>query len=418
MEILFLIIGIAVGAAIAWFWSKSQAMRQLQAEKEQSLAAHAAVQSQAQADREQRVAAETRLQEIEKQRQSEAALVEEARKQLGDTFKAISSDALRQNSEEFVQRAQQTLEPVKDTLKRYEEQIKAIENAYRQTYGSLDQQLKSLLVSEQQLQRETSNLVTALRRPEVRGRWGELTLHRVVELAGLSEHCDYVEQVSVQSDGGRMRPDMVINLPAGRQVVIDAKCSLDAYLSAVEAPDDNARKLCLARHCQQLRDHMNSLAQKSYWDQFSAAPEFVVMFVPGESFLAAAMDHDPSLIEDGLQKKVLLASPINLIALLRAVAYGWRQEQIGESAQKVSDLGQELYKRLRVFAGHLANVGKRLDSAVDAYNDAVGSLERSVLPGARRFPELGAARGEEIPELEPVDVKARQLAAPEAGEEA
>jgi DNA recombination protein RmuC len=416
MQILFLVIGIAVGAVIAWLWGSARAQRLVQVEKEQSLAAQAAAQSETQAERDQRIEAQTRLQEIEKQLQSEVALVEEAKRQLGDTFKAISSDALRQNSEAFVQRAQQTLEPVKDTLKRYEDQIKAIENAYRQTYGSLDQQLKSLLVSEQQLQRETSSLVNALRQPQVRGRWGELTLHRVVELAGLSEHCDYVEQVSVQSDGGRLRPDMIVNLPAGRQVVIDAKCALDGYLSAIEATDDGARKVCLAKHCQQLRDHMNSLAQKSYWDQFTSTPEFVVMFVPGESFLHAAADHDPNLIEDGMQKKVLLASPINLIALLRAVAYGWRQEQIAESAQKVSDLGQELYKRLRVFAGHLANMGKRLDSAVDAYNDAVGSLERSVLPGARRFPELGAARGDEIPELEPIDVKARQLAGPETGE--
>ncbi len=239
MQILSLIIGIAVGAVIAWLWSNSRAQRLVQAEREQSLAvqaaAQAAAQAEAQAERDQRIEAQTRLQETEKLLQSEAALVEEAKRQLGDTFKAISSDALRQNSEAFVQRAQQTLEPVKDTLKRYEDQIKAIENAYRQTYGSLDQQLKSLLVSEQQLQRETNSLVSALRQPQVRGRWGELTLHRVVELAGLSEHCDYVEQQTVQSDGGRLRPDMIVNLPAGRQVVIDAKCALDGYLSAIEA---------------------------------------------------------------------------------------------------------------------------------------------------------------------------------------
>lgn len=416
MQILFLVLGLLVGAAVGWLWANSRALRQRQRDRDELLAAQGNLQAQAQADREQRVAAETRLQEIEKQLATQEQLIEQVRSQLGETFKALSSDALRQNSQAFVESAKQTLEPVRETLRRYEEQIRAIETAYRQTYGSLDQQLKSLLVSEQQLQRETSALVSALRQPQVRGRWGELTLHRVVELAGLSEHCDYVEQVTVESDGGRLRPDMVVNLPAGRQIVVDAKCSLDAYLSAMEAPDDSTRRACLTRHCQQLRDHMNALAQRSYWDQFSAAPEFVVMFVPGESFLAAAVDVDPGLIEDGLQRKVLLASPINLIALLRAVAYGWRQEQVAENALRISDLGRELYDRVRVFAAHLQDLGRRLHSATETYNKAVGSLESRVLPTARRFLDLGAATGAEIPELQPVDTQARQLTSPEAAE--
>ncbi len=395
MNALLVIIGVVVGLAIGW------------------LAASARAAKRAQSEREQRLTAETRLQEIEKQLEAQKGLLEQAR----DAFKALSSDALQANSQAFVERAKQTLEPVQEALRRYEDHIRELELARKQAYGGLEEQIRNLLASEQQIQRETSSLVSALRQPQVRGRWGELTLHRVVELAGMSEHCDYVEQESVAVEGGRRRPDMVVNLPAGRQVVIDAKCSLDAYLSAVEASDESVRKACLARHCQQLRDHMNALAQKSYWDQFAAAPEFVVMFVPGESFLAAAVDVDANLIEDGLEKKVLLASPINLIALLRAIAYGWRQEQVAKSAQEVSDLGRSLYDRLSTFLGHLSNVGKRLKNATEAFNQAVGSLETRVLPSARRFRDLGAATSAEIPELEPVDTQPRELAAPEASED-
>jgi len=399
MNALLVIIGVVSGLVIGWLIAGARAQRQFQAEREQ------------------RITAETRLQEVEKQLAAQRGLLEEARTQLSDTFKALSSDALQANSQAFVERAKQTLEPVQEALRRYEDHLRELERARQQAYGGLEEQIKNLLASEQQIQRETSSLVSALRQPQVRGRWGELTLHRVVELAGMSEHCDYVEQESVEVEGGRRRPDMIVNLPAGRQVVIDAKCSLDAYLSAVEASDENVRKAGITRHCQQLRDHMNALAQKSYWDQFAAAPEFVVMFIPGESFLAAAVDVDPNLIEDGLQKKVLLASPINLIALLRAIAYGWRQEQVAKSAQEVSDLGRTLYDRLSIFLGHLSNVGKRLKNATEAFNQAVGSLETRVLPSARRFRDLGAATSVEIPELEPVDIQPRALAAPEASEE-
>jgi len=406
MNALLVIIGVVAGLAIGWLAANARALKRAQADRDQ-----------AQSEREQRLTAETRLQEVEKQLEAQKGLLEEARTQLSDTFKALSSDALQANSQAFVERAKQTLEPVQEALRRYEDHIRELERARQQAYGGLEEQIKNLLASEQQIQRETSSLVSALRQPQVRGRWGELTLHRVVELAGMSEHCDYVEQESVEAEGGRRRPDMIVNLPAGRQVVIDAKCALDAYLSAVEASDESVRKAGLARHCQQLRDHMNALAQKSYWDQFAAAPEFVVMFVPGESFLAAAVDVDPNLIEDGLEKKVLLASPINLIALLRAIAYGWRQEQVAKSAQEVSDLGRSLYDRLSTFLGHLSNVGKRLKNATEAFNQAVGSLETRVLPSARRFRDLGAATSAEIPELEPVDTQPRQLAAPEASEE-
>ncbi len=395
MTVVYIIIGILSGVVIGW----------LMANLKSAQATHK--------EREARVAAETRLEEMGKQLDSQRSLLEAARAQLSDSFKALSMDALQANSQLFVDRAKQTLEPLHDALRRYEEHVHTLETTQQRAYGSLEEQLRHLLTSEQQLMRETGNLVNALRRPQVRGRWGEMTLRRVVELAGLSQYCDFEEQVSVTVEGGRLRPDMVVRLPAGRSVVVDAKCSLDAYLSSVEAQDDDSRRACLARHCQQLREHLNALALKSYWDQFATAPDFVVMFVPGESFLAAAMDQDPQLLEDGLKKRVMLASPINLIALLQAVAYGWRQEQIAENALKISELGKQVYDRVRTFAGHLQEVGKQLDRATDSYNRAVGSLESRVMPVARRFRDYGAAGGEELPELGPVDTQARQLQAPD-----
>ena len=399
VEVLLVIVGVAVGAALGWLAASSRLSRQLQAEREQ------------------RVAAETRLEEIGKQIEAQRSLVDEAAAKMGNVFKALSSDALRSNQQAFVDSAKQTLEPLRDALKRYEDYLHAIESERQRAYGSLDSQLKQLASTEQQLQKETTNLVNALRQPQVRGRWGELTLHRAVELAGMAEHVDYVEQPSVESDGGRLRPDMIVRLPGGRQVVVDAKVSLDGYLKALECNDDSARANCLDQHCRQMRDHIRALSAKSYWEQFEPTPEFVVMFVPGESFLQAACSVDNTLIEQAMQDGVVLASPTTLVALLRAVAYGWRQEQVAENAQQISDLGRQLYERVRTFAAHMGNVGKRLDSAAEAYNQAVGSLESRVLPMARRFQELGAAGGAEIAELEPADTRARQLAAPEVAED-
>jgi len=395
VQVIVLIVGLLVGGLVGW------------------LLANARQSGRFQVQREQRVAAETRLEEIEKRLDDQRSLVEEARAQLGDTFKALSSDALRENAQTFVDRAKEAVAPLGDALKRYENQIREMETARQQAYGSLGEQLKSLLASEQQLQRETGNLVTALRRPQVRGRWGELTLRRAVELAGMSEHVDYEEQVTVQSEGGRLRPDMIVHLPAGRQVVVDAKAPLDAYLSALEAQDDEGRQACLTQHSQQIRAHIRALSAKSYWEQFEPTPEFVVMFVPGESFLQAACEVDHTLIEDGMRERVVLASPTTLVALLRAVAYGWRQEKIAESAQEVSNLGREMHDRIRVFVDHLRGLGNGLRRATEAFNSAVGSLESRVLPTARRFRELGVAAGDEIAELEPVDATTRQLATPE-----
>lgn len=398
VEVLLVIVGVAVGAALGWLAATSRLSRQLAAEREQ------------------RVAAETRLAEIQKQIEAHRSLVDEATAKMGDVFKALSSDALRSNQQAFVDSAKQTLEPLRDALARYEEYLRAIESERQRAYGSLDAQLRQLASTEQQLQRETTNLVHALRQPQARGRWGELTLHRAVELAGMVEHVDYLEQPTTQGDGGRLRPDMIVRLPGERQVVVDAKVSLDGYLRALECADDDARRMCLSDHCRQMKDHIRALSARSYWEQFEPTPEFVVMFVPGESFLQAACSVDNTLIEQAMENKVVLASPTTLVALLRAVAYGWRQEQIAENAQQISDLGRQLYERVRTFTGHMTTVGKRLDSAAEAYNQAVGSLESRVLPMARRFQELGAAGGSDIAELEPADTRARQLAAPDTSE--
>jgi len=399
VEVILLIVGLAVGGAVGWLVANARLFRRFQEEREQ------------------RVAAETRLEEIEKQIEAQRSLVDQATEKLGDTFKALSSDALRSNSQAFVDSARQTLEPLREALKRYEDHLREVESARQRAYGSLEEQVKSLLSSEQQLQKETSNLVNALRRPQVRGRWGELTLRRAVELAGMSEHVDYSSQVTAESEEGRLRPDMIVRLPADRQVVVDAKVSLDAYLNAVEAVDEETRHSFLTQHCRQMREHIRALSAKSYWEQFEPTPEFVVMFVPGESFLQAACSVDNALIEQAMQDGVVLASPTTLVALLRAVAYGWRQEQIAESAREVSDLGRELYDRMRVFVGHFAAIGTGLKRATASFNQAVGSMESRVLPSARRFQELGVVGGDELPTLEPVDAQPRELSAPETTEE-
>ncbi len=273
---------------------------------------------------------------------------------------------------------------------------------FHESLEKFDEQVRGLEFNIKNVQRETHNLATALRNPQVRGRWGEMTLKRVVELAGMSEHCDFTEQFNVSFEGGRIRPDMVVHLPSGRQIVIDAKVSLDAYLTAISAESEALRNEALAHHARQIRNHMQALSAKSYWEQFSNAPEFVVMFIPGESFFAAAVDADHRLIEDGYEKSVILATPATLIAVIRAVAFGWRQEQLAQNAREISELGKQLHERLRTMAGHISGVGASLEKANAAYNSAVASLESRVLPAARRFKDLGAAPGEEIEMLKSI----------------
>lgn len=362
------------------------------------------------------------------------ALLTEARTALADAFKALSADALARNNRSFLDLARETLAtyqeqakgdldkrqtaigelvaPVRQSIEKMDKELQELEKARVGAYAGLREQVASLIEMQNGLRAETGNLVRALRTPVARGRWGEIQLRRVVELAGMLDHCDFFEQASV--DGGKLRPDLIVRLPGGKTIVVDAKTPLEGFLDAVQAGDDAGRRDGLARHARHVRDHMRQLGQKGYWDQFPDAPEFVVLFLPGENFFSAALEHDPALIEAGIDHRVILATPTTLIALLRAVAYGWRQERMAQNARVVSDLGAELYKRLSDLAGHVDKLGGQLGRAVDCYNKAVGTLESRVLVTARKFKDLGAAPdASDLSEVVPLEQTTRALQAAE-----
>ena len=384
-----------------------------------------------------RVAAEL---EVERRAAAEQlALLDEAEAKLRDTFRSLSAEALQQNNRSFLDLATTSLgefqktavteldhrqlqfdalvRPVRESLERVDQKLAAVERDRVGAYAALSEQVRSLATTQQQLHSETSRLVQALRTPAARGRWGEIQLRRVVELAGMVDRCDFFEQQSVTTEDVRLRPDLLVKLPGGKNIVVDAKAPLGAYLDGFEALDEPTREAKLRDHARQVRDHMTKLGGKSYFAQFEPAPEFVVMFLPGETFFGAALQYDPELIEFGVDKRVIPASPTTLIALLRAVAYGWRQERLAENAQAISALGQELYGRLRTLAGHFEKLGGQLDRAVATYNEAVGSFERSVLSAARRFKDKGIGAGEEIPLVESIDRTTRELQTREYGSE-
>ena len=367
---------------------------------------------------------------------SKLGVLDDARGSLETTMKALASDALASSSESFLKLAKSQLEqlqqkttndleqrkqavehlvaPIKESLTKVDGKLQELEVARTHAYSTLSSQVQQLAETQKELRSETGNLVSALRdRPNVRGRWGEIQLRRVVEMAGMLEYCDFQTQQHVATDDGRLRPDLVVKMPGGGSVVVDAKVAGQAYIESLEAKDDASRLLKLHDHARQVRDHVVKLGAKNYWAQFERAPDFVVLFLPGETFLSAALEQDPALLEDSYGNRVLIATPTTLIGLLRTVAYGWRQETIAESAKEVSDLGRELYKRLATLTEHFSKVGDRLQSAVKAYNDSVGSFERSVLPGARRLKDHGISSSSELAELKEIDLVARTVKTPE-----
>jgi len=382
-------------------------------------------------------ALQTRLEEERKASQEKLALLSNAEEKLTHAFKAISADALRNNNRSFLDLAKQNLQtfqqnakgelerrqsaigdlikPLKESLDKVDCKIGELEKTRAGAYSELREQVKVLAQSHLQLQSETGNLVKALRVPHIRGRWGEIQLRRVVELAGMLQYCDFVEQETVATEDSRIRPDVIVRLPGNRTIVVDSKVPFDAFYESISTSDDEIRVAKLKDHARLVRTHITALSRKSYWETVQPTPEFVLLFLPGENFYSAALENDPKLIEDGVSQGVIIATPTTLIALLKAVSYGWRQEQMADNAQEVSDLAKTLYDRLRVFTGHFDEIGRNLDRSLEAYNKGVRSLETRVLVTARRFKERGAIAGEEIETLEPIDKAARPLSFDEGG---
>ena len=368
-----------------------------------------------------KIAAETRLK-----------VVEEDRVQLSDRFKAVAAEALSKSSADFLQLANQsfaklqasasgdlqhkreqielTLKPIEQTLQKFDQKIQEVEKERVSAYSGIHEQMQNMKQTQDQLRTETANLVKALRAPQVRGRWGEMQLRRVVEMAGMVDHCDFVEQESTDNEEGRKRPDLVVKLPGGKNIIVDSKAVISSYLEAAQAESEAVKREKLKEHARHIRERVSELSKKSYWDQFENSPEFVVLFLPGEAFFSSALETDPGLIEQSVEQKVIIATPTTLIALLKAVAYGWRQGALAQNARDISELGKELYKRVGDMSEHFADVGKKLTGAVDSYNKSVGSLETRVLVTARKFKELKATDASaEIAMVDPVDKTVRTL---------
>lgn len=449
-DIFLVILGAFVGGVAGWLWTGSRTRGQIR-ELENRLATQeggaavvrdqldqrgldiARLQGELRVLAAEKAEASARLGETRAGLEEQRRLLEEAKTRLGDAFRALAAEALKSSNQDFLQLAEQRfkalaqeatgelearktavetiVQPLQQSLEAYQREAKDLEEKRLREISSVGRQLTEVAQAQTALQRETASLVNALRAPQVRGRWGEIALRKTAELAGMSKYCDFVEQESVQGDGGRLRPDMIVRLPAKREIVVDAKVALNAYLEALEAPTAEQREAALVRHAQQVRAHVKRLQSKEYWSQFPLAPEFVVLFIPGEVFFAAAAERDPNLLQDALTNHVLIATPTTFIGLLLTAAYGWRQEQIAENAQRISDIGRQVHERLTILVEHFAGVGKALDKSVELYNKAVASLEARVLPSARRFSELDPGRAKPIQELEPIVHTPRALTA-------
>ncbi len=456
------VVGVLLGAFVLWLWWRAErqgwqsrlaaaernlaqqqaSCRQLEGSLRQGREEAQSLGNELQHTRVQFAELQERLRQERERGEERQQVLSEAQERLSQAFAALSSDALRRNNEDFLRLAQENLArfqeqarqdwegrqnsfgqlvtPIRESLGKMNERLDGLEQVRNSAYSALTEQLRGLVQDHlPRLHEETAALVKALRQPAARGRWGEMQLRRVVEMAGMLAHCDFVEQASLHSDDGVQRPDLLVRLPGDKQIIVDAKAPLNAYLHAVEASDDAERQRYLLKHAAELRTHLQQLGKKSYWEQLPGSPEFVVLFLPGEDFFSAALQSDPSLIEYGMEQKVIVATPTTLIALLRAAAYGWRQEAVASNAQAISSLGRELHDRLLTLSGHWSKLGKQLQSAVQSYNQATASLETRVMVSARKFPELGATPSErEIPALEPVDLLVRGSAVREGDEEA
>ena len=391
-------------------------------------------------ERVQAVEAQARLDESARSIERQRGVIETMRTEMADTFRAQASAALESSNRSFLELATEnlgrileqtkgklgehqaglegTIRPLQETLKRYEEQLREMERVRAEQAGDLSRQIQALGAMNEALQRETAGLSTALRKPQVSGSWGQMSLRRAAELAGMAPWCDFDEQVTVDTEAGKLRPDMIVRLPNGRVIVVDAKAPVDAFLNALQASGEEDRKKAFAGYVAAVRAHMNGLGSKAYWDQFEESPELVVMYLPGETFFSAAIENDPGLIEDGSLRKVILATPTTLIALLKAVAYGWQQEQVATGAREINRLGREIYERFSVVADHIGRAGTNLSKAVEAHNDAVRSIETRLMPSFRRFRDLGVSTSRELPEaMDEVRVTAREtVAGAEPGE--
>ena len=377
-------------------------------------------------ERQEKIEVITRLEASQKSIEDQLKLIETMKQEMKNTFNALSLEALKSSSEDFLRLASENLgkivettkgrlgehqaamegiiKPLQDALKRYEEHINIIEGERKKMYGSLEEQLRAVALSNEILQKETFNLVSALRKPQVRGRWGEMQLFRVAELSGMSQYCDFSLQTTIDSEKGKLRPDMVVHLPSQREIIVDSKVPLDAYLDAISAKTEEERRLSLSRHAQQIKSHIKNLSSKEYWNQFEKSPEFVVLFIPGESFLSAALEVDPSILEFALEKKIIIATPTTFVALLRAISFGWHQETLAEHAQKINELAKELYERFGITLKHFDELGTALKKATENYNKTVVSLESRILPSLRRFKELGVSVTGELPVAEEITV--------------
>lgn len=449
--LLGLLIGAVLGGTLAWFLLKAKAVATLAAElatlrerlagKSQEIQKLQEIHNREVAEHKQAREGHARLRaELEGERRASQERTETFRTfidELSEKFKALSRDALKDNNQSFLELAQATLgrfqenakgdldlrqkaidqlvKPLKESLEKVDGKIGEIEIARAGAYSALCEQVKSLASSQSQLQTETGNLVKALRTPHVRGRWGEIQLRRVVELAGMLQYCDFVEQETVATEESRIRPDVIVRLPGNRTIVVDSKVPFEAFYESISTNDEEIRLLKVREHARLVRAHITALSRKSYWETVQPTPEFVLLFLPGETFYSAALENDPKLIEDGVDQGVIIATPTTLIALLKAVAYGWRQEQMAKNAVDVGKLGKDLYDRLRTFTSYFSDIGKSLERALDSYNRGVGSLEARVLVAARKFKEHGALAGEDIEGLDPIDKSVRSLHLDEGG---